>query len=231
VGLSVDLAPRNPNHLWLSNPVMIASGTLSGEEVLESARIIDDQAGRMTALIRQLLDFARRRPPHKARVNLNLLARQVVQVLEAEATREQVRLTLSPSDDNPELWIDASQIQQVLTNLVMNAIQASGEGGGVRIRVRKQPPPPNRGSRGPAEYMAIQVSDQGEGIQPDDLEKIFEPFFTTKKAGRGTGLGLSIAQGIVEEHGGWIEVDSSPGQGARFTVWLPAEEAACTEAS
>ena len=210
---------------------MIASGTLSGEEVLESARIIDDQAGRMTALIRQLLDFARRRPPHKACVNLNRLAEQVVQVLESEAIRGKVQLAFSPADESPEMRLDVFQIQQVLTNLVMNAIQASPEGGRVHIRVQAPSPPPDRRPRVSGKYMAIQVTDAGQGIHPDDLEKIFEPFFTTKKAGRGTGLGLSIAQGIVEEHGGWIDVDSRPGKGASFTVWLPVKEAACTEVS
>jgi signal transduction histidine kinase len=113
----------------------------------------------------------------------------------------------------------------------MNAIQATGGGGRVQISVQTQLPPADRQETQSAEYTTIQVRDRGQGISRDDLENIFTPFFTTKKAGRGTGLGLSIAQGIVEEHGGWIDVESRPGQGTCFTVWLPREEAACTEAS
>lgn len=210
---------------------MIASGTLSTEEMQESARIIDDQARRMTALIRQLLDFARRRPPNKTCVDLKRLAEQVLQVLDTEATRKKVRLVFQPARDNPKVRVDAFQIQQVLTNLVVNAIQASSEGGAVDVRVKPQTPPSKGGPSEVRRYMTLQVEDQGGGISPEDLKNIFEPFFTTKKAGHGTGLGLSIAQGIVEEHGGWIGVDSQPGQGTCFTVWLPVEETPCTEAS
>jgi signal transduction histidine kinase len=210
---------------------MIASGSLEPQEVLQSAGIIDDQAKRMTALIRQLLDFARRRAPNKARVDLNRLAEQVVQILASEAAKENIQLDFLPADHDVGLWVDAFQIQQVLTNLVMNAIQATGGGGRVQISVQTQSPPADRQETQSAEYTTIQVRDRGQGISRDDLENIFTPFFTTKKAGRGTGLGLSIAQGIVEEHGGWIDVESRPGQGTCFTVWLPREEAACTEAS
>ena len=73
--------------------------------------------------------------------------------------------------------------------------------------------------------MCIEVRDQGEGIAADHLPRIFEPFFTTKQVGEGTGLGMSVSYGIVREHGGWIDVESTPGQGSRFTVCLPEEEA------
>lgn len=209
---------------------MIVSQTLEKEEVTESAKIIDEQAMRMTALIRQLLDFARRRAPNKTCLDLNRLVEQVVQMLGPVAAKEDVQLDFLPGD-NTELWGDTFQIQQVLTNLVMNAIQATTGSGRVEIATRSQFAPPGHSKAKDEKYIVIRIQDRGQGISQADMKNIFEPFFTTKKAGRGTGLGLSITQGIVKEHGGWIDADSRPGQGTCFTVWLPAKEAACTEAS
>jgi signal transduction histidine kinase len=107
-------------------------------------------------------------------------------------------------------WVDAGQIQQVLTNLVVNAIHAQPASRTVEIVVRSD------GAR-----VSISVSDDGEGMKPEVLARIFEPFFTTKPLGKGTGLGLAVAHGIVEEHGGSIEAESAPGQGTTLRVHLP----------
>jgi signal transduction histidine kinase len=114
------------------------------------------------------------------------------------------------------------QVQQVITNLVLNAIQSMPKGGRVDIdigRVRAFKPGSSSGER---DYVRLAVVDQGTGITPENLLRIFEPFFTTKDVGEGTGLGLSVCYGIVEEHGGWIAVDNNVGEGSRFTVYLPA---------
>jgi signal transduction histidine kinase len=116
-------------------------------------------------------------------------------------------------------------MQQVLTNLVVNAIQASAPGGKVRILVdERTESPPGPGSPAPVTCACLEVVDEGEGIAAKNVDLLFDPFFTTKDVGSGTGLGLSIVHGIVVEHGGWIRVDSRPGEGSRFTVCLPREE-------
>jgi signal transduction histidine kinase len=117
--------------------------------------------------------------------------------------------------------MDAGHLQQVVANLVLNATQAMPHGGRVEIDVaaaRAIKP----GETAEHDYVRIAVADQGVGISPENLPRIFEPFFTTKDVGEGTGLGLSVCYGIVEEHGGFITVDSTVGTGSRFSVFLPA---------
>jgi signal transduction histidine kinase len=136
--------------------------------------------------------------------------------------QEKVELLLAADAEEAVAQIDAGQIQQVLTNLAMNAIQAMPNGGQVRFSVgRRAGRPPAESSGSPAAFYAIDVRDQGLGIPEEHLQQLFEPFFTTKEIGAGTGLGLSIAYGIVQEHGGWIDVASRVGEGSCFTVYLP----------
>jgi signal transduction histidine kinase len=117
---------------------------------------------------------------------------------------------------------DASQLAQALTNLVVNAIQATPQGGHVRIAVEARDVGAGApGERAPGPHVVLEVQDDGEGIPADRLGAVFDPFFTTKPVGEGTGLGLSVAHGIVEEHGGWIDVRSEPGRGSAFRIWLP----------
>jgi two-component system NtrC family sensor kinase len=115
---------------------------------------------------------------------------------------------------------------------VVNGMQAMGECGRLTVRLaRRHGVPPVDVDGAPGEYATVTVEDEGAGIVPEHLARIFEPFFTTKDVGEGTGLGLSVAYGIVREHGGWIDVQSRPGQGSRFTVFLqPAAELPLREA-
>ena len=114
-------------------------------------------------------------------------------------------------------------VPEVVTNLVMNAVQAMSTPGEVVVTVERseRSPPPDLGGH-PREFVVIRVRDQGPGIAPEHLPHVFEPFFTTKDVGEGTGLGLSVAYGMVREHGGFLDVASTPGQGATFSVHLPA---------
>jgi signal transduction histidine kinase len=122
---------------------------------------------------------------------------------------------------------DPDQIQQVCLNLFMNAIHAMPKGGTLRIAtaevVRRKG---GLDVAPPAAYAVLTIADSGSGIPPADRDKIFEPFFTTKDEGQGTGLGLAVSHGIVKDHDGWIEVDSPPGGGAVFRVFLPCAIAA-----
>jgi signal transduction histidine kinase len=120
------------------------------------------------------------------------------------------------------LEVDGGQVQQVLTNLVMNGLQAMKRPGTVRVRaaeVRATPPASEGGDE--ADYVRLDVEDEGDGIAPDVLPHVFEPFFTTKDVGEGTGLGLSVSYGLVRDHGGWIGVRSEPGRGSCFSIYLP----------
>jgi signal transduction histidine kinase len=120
--------------------------------------------------------------------------------------------------------VDSGQVRQVLTNLIVNAVQAMPDGGHIQISLAgRRTTPPDLDAATEGDYVGLTVSDDGPGIDPEHVEQIFEPFFTTKDVGEGTGLGLSIAHGIVQEHDGWINVTSTPGEGTSFTVYLPRE--------
>ena len=204
---------------------LIESGKLSPDEINQSAAAIRSESNKMTRIIRQLLDFARRNAPHKAAIDLRALIRQTVDLLDSLATARNVSLDFAISDEPPLVAADAGQIQQVLTNLIVNAIQALPDGGPVEITIgRRMARGVEAAAGGLQSYCVIEVKDQGVGITTEDRPHLFEPFFTTKKVGEGTGLGLSIAYGIVQEHGGWIDVASRPGEGSCFTVFLPAED-------
>lgn len=202
---------------------LIAGQQLSPDESQRSARIIGEQAERMTAIMRQLLDFARRGQARKQPVELNGLISGVVELLAPTARKQAVDLSWQTAAGPLTVDADPGQLQQVLLNLAMNGIQAMPDGGPLLLQLMRQEAATGPGAEaaesGP--WCMIRVEDRGLGIAPQDLPHIFDPFFTTKEVGQGTGLGLSIAYGIVEEHGGWIEVASIPGEGSVFTVFLP----------
>jgi signal transduction histidine kinase len=176
----------------------------------------------MAGLIRQLLDFSRRQGTRFGVASLRAIATRAVDVLAAFARRRGVRLELETADDVMIVSADENQIQQALTNVIMNGVQAMPDGGRLLVTVRpRRARPPDGDAASEDEYLCVTVEDQGHGITPEHLAHIFEPFFTTKGIGEGTGLGLSVAYGIVREHGGWIAVDSEVGKGSRFCIFLP----------
>lgn len=148
---------------------------------------------------------------------------RIFEILASTARKADVTLDMLKVGQVPQIAIDATQMQQVLTNLILNGIQAMPHGGRLVVELAFEKNLRPDTTQMDKNYMAIRVKDEGEGIRKEDMEHLFEPFFTTKKIGTGTGLGLSIAFGIVEEHGGWIDVVSEPGQGSCFTVFLPVE--------
>jgi signal transduction histidine kinase len=203
---------------------MIVSGEVKGAEAVENARIAGEQLQRIAKIIRQLLDFVRRRPAQKEPVDLHALAARTCGLLQPLAAKRGVTLEVGESapHSGPALG-DLGQLEQALTNLVINAIQATVADGHVVIscaRGKALPPTEMGGSEG--EFAFLRVSDSGSGMNADTKSHIFEPFFTTKAIGEGTGLGLSVAYGIAREHGGWIDVESEPGKGSQFTLYLPA---------
>ncbi|HWN81920.1 MAG TPA: HAMP domain-containing sensor histidine kinase, partial [Candidatus Udaeobacter sp.] len=200
---------------------MIVGGEAVGAEAVESARAIVEQTERMTRIIRQLLDFARRREPAKIEQDLTALARQTIALLTPLAAKRGTEIQFK-AQEKARIQIDSQQIQQALANLLMNAIQAMPDGGTIQVALGKRwvTPPADHGGTG-GEYWAIEVEDTGSGMPPEVASRAFEPFFTTKDVGEGTGLGLAVAYGMVREHGGWIDLRSVTGQGSRFTIFLP----------
>lgn len=189
--------------------------------VAEYAAIIAEQAERMTVIIRQLLDFARRREPKNSAADLGTIARAIARLLEPLARKHGVEVRVV-ADERVLALGDPMSLEQVASNLVANAIHACAEGGHVQISVGTDvvtPPAGHSDTRGLRAY--LRVKDDGSGIDSETRRRIFEPFFTTKGVGQGTGLGLSVAHGIVQEHGGFIDVDSAPGRGSVFSVYLP----------
>jgi signal transduction histidine kinase len=203
---------------------LIATGDLSETEVLESATIIKTQSERMTAIIRHLLNFARRHLPKKTMVDLRQIILQTINLMVPLAQKQKAKLCFAGEDITAMVRVDAGQIQQVLTNLIVNALQAMPKEGKVEVGIRPENAQNLEGDKDSGkEYFCVYVMDEGVGIQEKNMQHLFEPFFTTKDTGQGTGLGLSIAYGIIQEHGGWIEVKSTPRAGSCFSVYLPQE--------
>jgi two-component system NtrC family sensor kinase len=185
------------------------------EPIRNRLDIVEEECERAARIIRELLVFARRKPPERGRVDLNDVIRATLNLQAPEFDLKKIRAVteLAPL---PAIWADAHQLQQVLLNLFANAADAmkTARGAGV-LTVR---------SRGLDGGVMVEVEDDGPGISPENLSRVFDPFFTTKGVGEGTGLGLSLSIGIVEAHGGSLRVENVLGGGARFTLTLPLGE-------
>ncbi len=177
-------------------------------------------------LIRQLLLFGRKHPQFMVLLDLNADVRELREMLE-RLIGEDVAICLDLAPDLRQVYADATNIEQVVINMAINARDAMQGGGMIAIKTGNvdfdQVTAPIRGYAG--SFVCLSVSDTGIGIENLYLAHIFEPFFTTKEVGKGTGLGLSVAYGIVETHKGWIDVESEPGAGSTFRVYLPIWEA------
>jgi signal transduction histidine kinase len=177
------------------------------------ARTCDSSLGglrRVRDIVSNLRAFARLGEAEYKEVDLNAAVRSVAEVLRHEFTARDVRLQteLGPL---PGVHCHGGRVNQVLLNLLLNAAQACDRGGTVAARTRSEA----------GGWVVVEVQDNGCGIRPEDRPHLFEPFFTTRPVGEGTGLGLSVSYAIVRDHGGRIEVDSEPGRGSTFRVWLP----------
>jgi two-component system cell cycle sensor histidine kinase/response regulator CckA len=189
---------------------------------------IKQNGERASSLVRQLLAFSRQQTlqPRVVRVNdllgdLSAMLRRVI--------GETVTLDIGLAPDAPPVRVDPAEFDRIVVNLAVNARDAMPGGGKLSIqtgleRVTEAPPSGEEGLS-PGDYVAVTVADEGSGIVPEHLDRIFDPFFTTKEAGKGIGLGLSSVYGIVRQTGGHITVDSSPGAGTRFRIFLPALDA------
>jgi len=185
-----------------------------GDEYL---RIIDNEVHRCKRIIDSLLDFSRPKAVIKATTDINEVVEHTLFLVKHHARFKKMHVETALNDELPRVNANREQLVQVFMALMINAVDAMDERGTITIRTCR--------GRGAREGVVAEVVDQGVGISRGDASKIFEPFFTTKAPGRGTGLGLSICYGIIADHGGRIEVDSTPGAGSTFRILLPAEEA------
>jgi signal transduction histidine kinase len=199
------------------------------EAVNKNAAIIAEQTARITRIIQRLLDFARRRvgPPERARVNLNALTLTTMELLASQFSAAKVKTRLVRAEGLPAVLGDGDRLQQVLLNLVLNAVQAMPDGGALTVEtaaVTRQRPGLELAPE--QTFVRLDITDTGVGIPADRKDKIFEPFYTSREGQGGTGLGLAVCAGIVKEHDGWIEVDDGAGGvgGTVFRVHLPAAD-------
>jgi len=206
----------------LNNPLTTVTGftELVLDEIPEDAAYRPDvemvlkEARRARSVVRRLLDFARQGEGTRSRSDIGEIVDDVLGLTTHLMRTNGVRLDFVRAENLPWVLVNTNQLKQVFLNLVHNALQAMPAGGKLTVVIELQ-----RDSE--RDWVVVRIQDDGLGIRPGDMSRIFEPFFTTRAEHGGTGLGLSVSYGIVSEHGGRIDVESQPGHGSTFSVWLP----------
>jgi signal transduction histidine kinase len=210
----------------INNVLTPATGNLSillmdrsslPQKVVERLELIEESLMKASSMLQQVLNMSREKPEKREPMDISAILDQSLSLLKYKFIENQIELEKSLPPDLPPVLVDNAQIEQVFTNLTLNAIDAMERGGTLRIAAsrhveesqRKQP------------YMQILFEDTGCGMSPKTLAHVFEPFFTTKEKGLGTGLGLFICYAIVEKHGGTMDVASAPNAGTQFKICLP----------
>ncbi len=176
----------------------------------EDLALIIRETKRAREIVKGLLDFARETPQVKTQVNVNDLVRQTILLLGKRDALQDIQLVEALAEPLPQVLGDKNQLEQVLINLSLNACEAMPNGGTLMLATSCADG-----------HVVIEVADTGGGIKREHLDKVFEPFFTTKPVGKGTGLGLSVSYGIVQQHGGTLEVESQERKGTTFKITLP----------
>ena len=186
----------------------------------EDMDLVIRETKRCAAIIKRLLDFAREKQPEKKFTDLNQVIDDTVRIVERPAHLRDIEISVDLDRTLPQIWIDADQIKQVVMNMLVNAQHAVEEKGSITVTTRRAKDP-RAAATEDKPMVAISIVDTGCGIPEENLRRIFDPFFTSKDVGKGTGLGLSVSHGIIEAHGGLIEVESKVGEGSTFRVYLP----------
>ncbi len=208
-----------PLNVISASAEMLAAGELSRANVNKHSTTIIEQTRKMTAIIRHLLDFGRRGGSARASLDLNEVVARAVDLLLPIAKKHGCSLQVTRGERAVPITGNSSEIEQVFSNLIVNALQAMPAGGTVSVETSVEPRATASATFRP--FARVAVQDDGAGIDEQVLAHVFDPFFTTKGVGVGTGLGLSVSYGIVQDHDGYIEVSSEKGKGARFCVLLP----------
>jgi PAS domain S-box-containing protein len=209
----------------LNNPLAIVVGQAQllqevehDPRILKRADKIRQAAERCATIITTFLSMARNQPPNCVPLDINELIKRVLELLQPKLREHQIEIRLRLGDDLPSVSVDADQVHQVISNLIINAQQAMQESPQKILRIESS-------VTADQSSLLVRIQDSGPGITPDVERRIFEPFFTTKAPGKGTGLGLAVCSGIVEAHGGRLELEPFTGEGACFRVSLPLHRA------
>jgi two-component system, NtrC family, sensor kinase len=176
----------------------------------EELGLIQEEASRARDIVRDLLQFSRQRDFAPESADVNTVLEQVIAMVRRQGALSAISVNERYARDLPAVELDVSRIKQVFLNIINNAVYVMPEGGSLTISTAAV----NGGVR-------VSFQDTGPGIAPEHRDRIFDPFFTTKPEVSGTGLGLSVSLGIVQSHGGTIEVETEIGRGSTFTVALP----------
>jgi two-component system NtrC family sensor kinase len=190
----------------------LKSDSFDKAEAIANLAKIEAAVNHCSRIIRGLLDFSRQSEPKLQPVTTSSIIDQVMLLVGHQAEMNKVQVIREEAPSLPPVMADFGQLQQVLVNLVVNAVQAMPGGGKLTIHT----------SLDKDGWVEVAVEDTGHGIAPEHMDKLFTPFFTTKEQGKGVGLGLAVSYGIIERHGGKIEVKSEVGKGSTFTIRLPA---------
>jgi signal transduction histidine kinase len=191
----------------------VAGDTLEKGPALDYLSKMESEVSRCSRIIRNLLDFSRQSEPTLRLVDVNQIIEQVLAMVGHQAQLQKVEVVRELDPSLPKVMADSDKLQQVFTNLTLNAIQAMSGGGNLTLRTSV--------ANG---RVRIDVQDTGCGISRENLSKLFTPFFTTKEKGSGVGLGLAVVRGIIERHKGEIRVQSEVGKGTTFSVYLGAHD-------
>ena len=194
---------------------LIAKNTADSDQVMADAAIIKKHTKACSQIVEGLLNFSRVHETRKARADIHVGIEEVAAILEPQFRKRAIRIRRRFQDDLPAVLIDEEKMKQVYMNILLNAKQAMASGGVITITTCLDPA---------EDTVTIAIADTGAGIAPDKRDHIFDPFFTTKRSDQGTGLGLSISYGIVKEHGGDIQLESTPGEGSCFNLTLPLDQ-------
>jgi two-component system NtrC family sensor kinase len=201
---------NNPLTSILINTHLMLEKLDKRHEFYENLSLIADETSRCTEIVKGLLEFARQNPPQKVFTNVNDLIERTAQLLENQASFQNIHIVLDLDRSLPLIKLDKNKIQQVFWNLMLNAFEAMPKGGQLAVSDRLS---------NDRKYIDIRFVDNGVGIPQENIHKLFDPFFTTKSS--GTGLGLAVTYGIIEQHDGKIDVKSEIGQGTVFTLSFP----------
>lgn len=204
---------NNPLTGVLTNASLLLEDLEDGDPRREDVQVIVSETIRCREIVKRLLDFARQTKPQKRLTNINNLINNIILLVRNQTSFRNIVIEKNLDENLPEILADLDQVQQVFINLIINASEAMTKGGNLEIETK----PDNTGN-----YIIVIFKDNGPGIPEHMKAKIFDPFFTTKE--QGTGLGLSISYGIIERHGGKINLETKPGEGTTFTIFLPVDQ-------
>jgi two-component system, NtrC family, sensor kinase len=204
----------------ISGRVELTKRRIEDEIAIKNLDIISQQTERITKIIQQLLGFVRKKKPEQKTLNLGTFLETTLDFLDHQIQNQKVTVVKEVGDNIPAVIGEPDQLQQVFLNLFLNAIQAMPEGGTLRLSASSKLISKEGLENERRQYVEVCVEDTGVGMDKEAILNIFNPFFTTKNT--GTGLGLMVSQGIIQDHEGWIKVESEIGKGSVFRVYLPS---------